>query len=93
LTAPSLMNAQTGTYDGKDLAQGTKLFRQRLEEMISENPELSNIHQAFEQYCANKYSLGNSASNQRVGGSNETFTRNTTTPTTLGSVKSRRMIG
>jgi hypothetical protein len=65
------MNAQTGTYDGKDLAQGTKLFRQRLEEMISENPELSNIHQAFEQYCANKYSLGNSASNQRVGGSND----------------------
>ena len=53
--------------DNKDLELGTELFVRRLEELIDSDPEISDIHSALEQYSANKYSLGNSASNHRIG--------------------------
>src|ERR1017187_8045229 len=54
--------------DDKDLERGTELFLLRLEEILDNEPEVSDIHGAFEFYCARRYSLGNSASNHRVGG-------------------------
>jgi len=57
--------------DEKELELGTELFLQRLEEIVDSEPEVSDIHDAFEFYCAKRYSLGNSASNHRVGGKDD----------------------
>jgi len=54
--------------ESKDLERGTKLFLLRLEEIVDAEPEVGDIHDAFELYCAKRYSLGNSASNDRLGG-------------------------
>ena len=54
--------------DAESLKRGTELFLQKLEELIEENPEVGDIHGAFELYALQKYSLGNSADNHRVGG-------------------------
>lgn len=55
----------------KDLERGTELFLCRLEEIVNTEPEVSDIHDAFEFYCARRFSLGNSASSDRVGGKND----------------------
>jgi hypothetical protein len=55
----------------KDLERGTELFLRRLEEIVEAEPEVSDIHDAFEFYCAKRFSLGNSANNDRVGGKND----------------------
>ena len=55
----------------EEILHGTKLFVQKLEEMVEEDPELSDIHEAFESYCANKYSLGSNAETVRIGGKNQ----------------------
>jgi hypothetical protein len=55
----------------KDLERGTEMFLQRLEEIVDAEPEVSDVHDAFEFYCAKRFSLGNSASNDRVGGKND----------------------
>jgi hypothetical protein len=51
-----------------DLENGVRLFLSRLEEIVESDPEVADIHAAFEAYCLKRYSLGNSATNQRVGG-------------------------
>lgn len=53
---------------GSELEHGTKLFLNRLEEIVDSEPEVRDVHEAFEMYCLKRYSLGNSATNQRVGG-------------------------
>lgn len=53
------------------LRRGTKLLVEKLQEIIDLDPEIMDIHGAFEAYCMLKYSLGNSADNHRVGGSND----------------------
>lgn len=55
----------------EEIKSGTELFIKHLEELITENPELGNFHDAFEFYCANKYSLGSAATTQRTGGGND----------------------
>ena len=57
--------------ESKDLERGTELFLRRLEEIVDAEPEVSDIHDAFEFYCAKRFSLGNSASSGRVGGKND----------------------
>lgn len=52
----------------EEIKKGTELFIKHLENLIVENPELGNFHDAFEFYCANKYSLGSAATTQRTGG-------------------------
>lgn len=57
--------------EAKDLEHGTELFVRRLDEIVDAEPEVSDIHDAFEFYCSKRFSLGNSASNDRVGGKND----------------------
>lgn len=57
--------------DDKDLELGTELLLRRLEEIVNSEPEVADIHAAFEFYCPTKYSLGNSAGNHRVGGKHD----------------------
>jgi hypothetical protein len=54
-----------------DLRTGTELFHARLLEIIEAEPEITDIHGAFEMYAMRKYSLGNSAGNHVVGASND----------------------
>jgi hypothetical protein len=54
-----------------ELERGTDLFRKHLEEIQSEEPELTDFHSAFEHYCMNKYSLGSAAVSERTAGSND----------------------
>jgi hypothetical protein len=54
-----------------EMESGAKLFVARLEEIVDAEPELADVHAAFEAYCLKRYSLGNSATNQRVGGSRD----------------------
>src|SRR5271166_574753 len=51
-----------------EVEHGAKLFLNRLEEIVDSEPEVADVHAAFEAYCLKRYSLGNSATNQRVGG-------------------------
>jgi hypothetical protein len=44
--------------DEKDLERGTELFLQHLEEIIDSEPEVGDIHGAFEFYSAKRFSLG-----------------------------------
>jgi hypothetical protein len=62
---------ETMPLEPKDLERGTELFLRRLEEIVDAEPEVSDIHDAFEFYCARRYSLGNSGSNDRVGGKDD----------------------
>jgi hypothetical protein len=59
------------SLEPKHLERGTELFLRRLEEIVDAEPEVSDIHDAFEFYCAKRFSLGNSATNERVGGPND----------------------
>ena len=62
------MPKQEPRINDADVEKGVKLFLERLEEIVESEPEVADIHAAFESYCLNRYSLGNSATNQRVGG-------------------------
>jgi hypothetical protein len=52
----------------EDLERGTKLFVDHLVKLQEENVELSDLHEALEHFCMNKYSLGSSATTQKTGG-------------------------
>ena len=54
-----------------EVENGVKLFLTRLEEIVDAEPEVADVHAAFEAYCLRRYSLGNSATNQRVGGTRD----------------------
>jgi hypothetical protein len=53
------------------LERGTQLLLKQLEEMIARNPDLGTIHNAFQEYCMNKYSLGSSANTVEGGGKDD----------------------
>ena len=54
------------TRTKKETLEGTKMFVQHLERLVEEESELADIHDAFEFYCANKYSLGSTAEDVRM---------------------------
>lgn len=54
--------------DQGELNRGTHLFVEHLERIIDENPEISDIHNAFEYFCMNKYSIGDPTECKRTGG-------------------------
>lgn len=51
-----------------ELNRGTHLFVEHLEKIIDENPEISDIHNAFEYFCMTKYSIGDPTECKRTGG-------------------------
>ena len=51
-----------------ELSRGTELFVAHLEKLKEENHEIADLHEAFEFFCHNKYSLGSSAITQKTGG-------------------------
>src|SRR5579885_3199301 len=51
-----------------ELQRGTELLSEYLQQLHEEDPALGDVHDAFELYCANKFSLGSLASRHRVGG-------------------------
>jgi len=51
-----------------ELTRGVELFTAHLEKFREENPEISDLHEAFEYFCQNKYSLGSSSITQNTGG-------------------------
>lgn len=53
------------------LEKGTALLLKQLEELIVQNPDLGTIHNAFEAYCTNRYSLGSSANTVESGGKDD----------------------
>ena len=50
-----------------ELNTGVNLFLQHLDEQIEGNPELSNLHDAFENYSMNKFSDARDALNYLFG--------------------------
>ena len=54
-----------------NLELGTRLFIDRLNEIVEAESEVDDIHDAFEFYTMRKYSLGNTAGNHVVGGTND----------------------
>ena len=54
------------TRTENETLEGTKMFVQHLERLVEEESELADIHDAFEFYCANKYSLGSTAEDVRM---------------------------
>ena len=59
------------TRTKNETLEGTKMFVQHLERLVEEESELADIHDAFEFYCANKYSLGSTAEDVRIGGKDQ----------------------
>jgi len=59
------------TLSEVDLKTGVHLFLNRLNEIVDSEPEVSDIHDAFEVYAMKKYSLGKSASDFAVGGTGD----------------------
>jgi len=55
----------------QEVARGTHLFLEHLERLVDENPEISDVHDAFEVFCMNKYSIGDAATSIRTGGKND----------------------
>ena len=53
------------------IATGTQLLLKQLEELISQNPDLGSIHNAFQAFCTNRYSLGTSANTVESGGKDD----------------------
>jgi hypothetical protein len=58
-------------YKSEDLQRGADSLRAHVEALREEDPELGDFHEAFEQYCARKFSLGTTASTVRIGGKNQ----------------------
>jgi hypothetical protein len=48
-------------YKTEELQRGAKSLRVHVRALLHQNPELGDFHEAFEQYCARKFSLGNTA--------------------------------
>src|ERR1700689_3862298 len=63
-----MRNEEEHRMTASEMENGVKLFAARLEEIVDSEPEIADLHAAFEAYCLKRYSLGNSATNQRVGG-------------------------
>ena len=58
-------------YKDEEVQRGAENLRAHVEALRDEDPELGDFHDAFEQYCAQKYSLGNTATTVRIGGKNQ----------------------
>ena len=50
------------------LEKGTDLLLKQLQELIAQSPDLGTIHNAFQAYSTNRYSLGSSANTVESGG-------------------------
>ena len=59
------------TLDPHDVERGTRLLLEHLDKLIDENPEISDIHDAFELFCLSKYSIGDATACTRTGGKND----------------------
>ena len=57
--------------DAKDRALGVKVFLQHLEGLIEKDPEITDLHNAFENYSMNKYSIGDNSLCQKTGKSGD----------------------
>jgi len=55
------------TLDPGEVRRGTKLLLKRLEEIRDEDPEIGDMHDAFESYCMLKYSIGDQVTCSRTG--------------------------
>src|SRR5262245_32020943 len=62
------MERQKLKHDAEGIKLGTKLFINEIERLQNENPEFSDFADAFEEYCAKRFSLGTAATTQRTGG-------------------------
>jgi len=51
----------------EDRERGTKMLVDQLEEMVESDPEISDIHIAFEHWCLRNYSIGNPEDSIRCG--------------------------
>ncbi|MFC1799477.1 AIPR family protein [Candidatus Eisenbacteria bacterium] len=54
-----------------DIRKGAVLLVQNLDGLLEDNPELSNMHEAFEHFCMNKYSIGDETTQTKSGGKND----------------------
>src|SRR3990172_292366 len=54
-----------------EVGRGMQLLLEHLDKLIDENPEISDIHDAFEEYCMTKYSIGDGTTARRSGGKND----------------------
>jgi len=54
--------------DPKQIRGGIDLFLKEIDNLMDDNPELSDYAEAFEEYCARRFSLGSTATIQRTGG-------------------------
>lgn len=59
------------TPERQEVVRGTQLLLEHLERFVDENPEISDIHDAFEHFCMNKYSIGDAATSIRTGGKHD----------------------
>jgi len=55
----------------QQLKEGTDLFLKEITRLQEDDPDLSDFATAFEEFCARKFSLGSTASDQRTGGKND----------------------
>jgi hypothetical protein len=55
----------------EQLRCGAASLRLEIESLLEDNRELSDFHEAFEQYGAKKFALGSSALTVRIGGKNQ----------------------
>src|SRR5688572_15004242 len=62
------------TMTPDDRQRGVELLVRELEEDYENDPEISDFHAAFEQWCLNKYTLGNPADAVRTGTSDDVRT-------------------
>ncbi|WKZ81035.1 MAG: AIPR family protein [Fimbriimonadaceae bacterium] len=55
----------------QDLAKGIELFQTKLEEIQDSEPEVTDVHRAFDYYCLNKYTFGSAAEDVVTDGKND----------------------
>jgi hypothetical protein len=54
-----------------DVLRGTQFLVAHLEEIIEKEPEIEDIHEAFELYCARRCALGDPRHQVRTSGKNQ----------------------
>lgn len=54
-----------------EIREGTASLVEHLNQLMESNPELSDFHDAFGQYCLDKYSLGSRAESELTDGKND----------------------
>lgn len=54
-----------------EVQRGMHLFLEHLGKLIDDNPEISDIHDAFESFCMTKYSIGDQSTCTRSGGKHD----------------------